>query len=160
MLKTWCRILIDLRSQLFRTWFRLSRPMTLGVRGVVENSAGEILLVRHTYTKGLFFPGGGVERGETTDLSLRRELQEEGGVKVTATPELLGVYSNHRVFRNDHVILYRVRHDEWVQCGNPIGREISEIVWCNPNDPPLDATAGTRRRLRELFHGDARSLFW
>ena len=32
--------MFDLRSQLFRTWFRLSRPMTLGVRGVVENASG------------------------------------------------------------------------------------------------------------------------
>ena len=82
--------------------------MTLGVRGVVENSNGEVLLVRHTYTKGLFFPGGGVERGETTDFSLRRELEEEGGVRVTGSPGLIGVFSNHRVFRNDHVVLYRL----------------------------------------------------
>jgi len=81
--------------------------MTLGVRGVVENEVGEVLFVRHTYTKGWFLPGGGVERGETTDLALRRELEEEGGVRVTAAPELIGIYSNHRIFRNDHVLLYR-----------------------------------------------------
>lgn len=134
--------------------------MTLGVRGLVENAHGEILLVRHTYTKGLFLPGGGVERGETTDYSLRRELEEEGGIKVTGAPELMGVFSNHHVFRNDHVVLYRIRSADWTACGDPIGREISEIVWCDPAAPPGDATPGTRRRLREVFGGEARSLMW
>jgi len=134
--------------------------MTLGVRGVVENQAGEILLVRHTYTRGLFFPGGGVERGEATDLSLRRELEEEGGVKVTGMPHLVGVFSNHRVFRNDHVVLYRIMATDWADCGNPIGREISEILWCDPHAPPEDATDGTKRRLAELYAGGSPSLYW
>lgn len=134
--------------------------MTLGVRGIVENAEGQILLVRHTYTAGLFFPGGGVERGETTDRALRRELEEEGGVKVAGRPELLGVYSNHRVFRNDHVLLYRIYSQDWTPCGDPIGREISEIVWCDPLAAPEDATAGTRRRLREVYATEAKSLMW
>ena len=145
---------------LFRTWFRLSRPMTLGVRGIIENDAGQVLFVRHTYTKGLFFPGGGVERGETAELSLRRELEEEGGVKVTGETDLVGVYSNHRVFRNDHVLLYHVLCGAWIECGNPIGREISEIIWCNPRHPPAETTDGTLRRLQELYHGAAPSLHW
>ncbi|MEM9842987.1 MAG: NUDIX domain-containing protein, partial [Pseudomonadota bacterium] len=37
--------------------------MTLGVRAIVENAEGQVLLVRHTYTPGLYLPGGGVERG-------------------------------------------------------------------------------------------------
>lgn len=134
--------------------------MTLGVRAIVENSQGEVLLVRHTYTRGLYLPGGGVERGETTEFSLRRELEEEGGVKVTGHPELLGVFSNHRVFRNDHVLLYRIRSQDWVPFGDPVGREISEILWCDPSQPPEDATPGTHRRLREFIRGEALSLMW
>ena len=70
--------------------FRFRRPMTLGVRAVVERSDGNILLVRHTYTKGLFFPGGGIEKGERAETSLLRELKEEGGVELTgAAPSAL-----------------------------------------------------------------------
>lgn len=134
--------------------------MTLGVRGVVENDAGEVLFVRHTYTRGLFLPGGGVERGETMETALRRELQEEGGVKVTGTPALIGVFSNHHIFRNDHVVLYRLGHDAWTKIGHPVGREISEISWHDPAAPPDDVTPGTQRRLQELYGGAPVSQYW
>lgn len=150
----------DLRTQLFRTWFRLSRPMTLGARAMVENEAGEILLVRHTYTKGLYFPGGGVEKGETVYESMVRELEEEGGVKVMGRADLIGIFSNHRHMRNDHVLLYKVAADAWTNCGDPIGREISELVWCDPSAPPEDTTPGTKRRLVELVTTSAPDEHW
>lgn len=151
---------MDLRMQLFRIWFRVSRPMTLGARAVVEDQNGRVLLVRHTYTPGLYFPGGGVERGETAVSALYRELEEEGGVRVSGSAELIGIFSNHRIMRNDHVLFYRVDATAWEPFGDPIGREISEIVWCDPLNPPEDATPATQRRLRELFAGEDRSLLW
>ena len=150
----------DIRMQLFRIWFRLARPMTLGARAIVENAQGQVLLVRHTYTKGLFLPGGGVERGETIETSLRRELEEEGGVEVTGGVSLLGIYSNHKIMRNDHVALYRVAAEAWRPCGDPIGREISQILWVDPLRPPGDATPGTLRRLREVYEDVAVSSYW
>ena len=150
----------DIRMQLFRIWFRLARPMTLGARAIVENAQGQVLLVRHTYTKGLFLPGGGVERGETIETSLRRELEEEGGVEVTGGVSLLGIYSNHKIMRNDHVALYRVAAEAWRPCGDPIGREISQIIWVDPLRPPGDATPGTLRRLREVYEDVAVSSYW
>ena len=50
-------------------WFRLSRPMTLGARGVVLDPDGRILLVKQTYTRGWLLPGGGVEAGFIRDGS-------------------------------------------------------------------------------------------
>ncbi len=96
-----------IRTRIFQSWFRLSRPMTLGVRAVVENEAGEVFLIRHTYTPGWYLPGGGVEKAETSLYSLERELLEEGGFTLTSPPDLVGIYSNHFVFPNDHVVLYR-----------------------------------------------------
>ena len=153
--------MIDLRTHLFRAWFRLSRPMTLGVRAAVKNADGEVLLVRHTYVKGLYFPGGGVEHGETVMVSLGRELEEEAGVKLTGAPDWVGIFSNHRVMRNDHVCFYTIEASNWESTGiNPVGREISEIVWCDPSQPPEDVTPGTRRRLREMTEGLAPDAYW
>lgn len=153
--------MIDIRTQIFRTWFRLSRPMTLGVRAAVKNASGEVLLVRHTYVKGLYFPGGGVERGETVLTSLGRELEEEAGVRLIGAPDWVGIFSNHRAMKNDHVCLYTVEASNWESTGaNPIGREISEIIWCDPSNPPEDATPGTLRRLRELTERRAPDAYW
>ena len=150
----------DLRTQLFRIWFRLSRWTTLGARAVVENGKGEVLLVRQTYSKGLLFPGGGVEHAETLLTALARELEEEGGVRLTGSASLFAIYSNHKYMLNDHVALYRVEADAWVPFGNPIGREISEIVWCDPLAPPSDTTPGTKRRLQELYAQAPIDSYW
>ncbi|MEL7109072.1 MAG: NUDIX domain-containing protein [Pseudomonadota bacterium] len=144
----------DLRTHLFRLWFRLSRPMTLGARAIVENSDGQILLVRHTYTKGLYLPGGGVESGDTVRQTICKELHEEAGIHVTGAPVQIGIYSNHNIMRNDHVVLFRLDAGAWKQAGQPDAREISETIWCDPLNPPADATPATKRRLKEQF-GDA-----
>ena len=149
---------MSVRQTLFRTWFRLSRPMTLGVRAIVENEAGEVLLVRHTYVDGLFLPGGGVERGEPAEEALGRELVEEAGVEMTQSAQLIGIFSNHRVFRNDHVLLYRVVN--WRPVTATSRGEIAEIVWSKPLDLPGDATAGTRRRLTAEYGDEPAGLYW
>ena len=89
-----------------------------------------------------------------------RELEEEGGVKITGTPSLLGILSNHQYFRNDHVLLYKVSADAWQPCGDPIGHEISELVWADPSSPPDDITDGTRRRLVEMAKGHPPAAHW
>ena len=87
---------------ILRPYWRLTRAMTLGVRGIVRDGDGGILLVRHSYTPGWHLPGGGVERGETMKYALHRELQEEGGVEPLGEPRLHGIFAN-RNFSGDHV---------------------------------------------------------
>ncbi len=43
--------------RLARLYWRLIRPLTLGVRAIVTNERGEVLLLRHTYKSGLYLPG-------------------------------------------------------------------------------------------------------
>lgn len=148
------------RTSLFRVWFRLSRPMTLGARGVIENETGQVLLVRHTYTPGLLFPGGGVERGETALEALCREVQEEAGVRPVAEPQLHAIYSNHFLMKNDHVILFRLPPGSWETCATDSAGEISERVWIDPFAPPEDVTPATLRRLKELFAEGGRNAYW
>jgi 8-oxo-dGTP pyrophosphatase MutT (NUDIX family) len=150
----------SLRTLAFQAWFRISRPMTLGVRAVVENGEGHVLMVRHTYIDGWFMPGGGVEHGEPAVEALRRELIEEGGIRLTAEPKVFGFYSNHHIFRNDHVLLYHVPWGSWEQVTATSQDEIAEIVWVDPHAPPDTITAGERRRLEEVYGGAPVSPYW
>jgi 8-oxo-dGTP diphosphatase len=71
---------------------RLFVPRHLvGAAGVIFNQSGQILLVEHVfrsyYSWGL--PGGWVERGESPAEAVRREIQEELGLRVEVEQLLL-----------------------------------------------------------------------
>jgi 8-oxo-dGTP pyrophosphatase MutT (NUDIX family) len=145
-------------SFVLHPWFRISRGLTLGVRGLVRDEQARVLLVRHSYAPGWQFPGGGVERGETVEEALARELAEEAGIEVTARPVSFGIYSNHQRFMGDHVVLFLVesfRQRQW----RPT-REIAEARYFDASDLPPDTTDGTRRRLGEVLGGTERSAHW
>ena len=146
-------------TPVFRAWWRMRRPMTLGIRGVARDSEGRILLVRHTYAKGWHLPGGGVERGETAEFAIIREMAEEGGVEAVGAPKLFGFYSNHANFPNDHIALYVF--ETWRPC-TPTGseNEIAERGFFAPGDLPDGVTKGAARRIAELAGDAAPSATW
>ena len=148
-----------IRDRVFQAYFRMRRPATLGVRGVVVDEKGRVLLLKHTYTPGWHFPGGGVEKGETCALALSRELEEEAGIKAAREAfELVSVHANHAFFPNDHVLVYRIT--AWTQGEATQRGEIAEVRFFDPANPPDDVSKGTKRRLDEIFAGASRSEHW
>ena len=145
-------------TPVFRTWWRFSRPMTLGVRAIAWDDAGRVLLVRHTYSPGWHFPGGGVEHGENTAEAAARELMEEGGVEPTTPLKLVGFYANHQNFPNDHIALYQA--EAWTPCAPRENDEIAERGFFAIDALPPDVRAGTKRRIAESFQGASPSTEW
>ncbi len=139
-------------------WFRWNRGLTLGVRGLVTDAEGRVLMIQHTYVPGWYLPGGGVERRETTETALARELQEEAGVRVLGRPTLLSVHSNEPRHPGDHVLVYRVH--AWEPCEASAQGEIHEIAWHHPDALPDDVTAATRQRIAEALHGAEVDPMW
>lgn len=137
-------------TAMFRPIWRLRRGLTLGAQGVVVDGERRVLLVRHSYRPGWFFPGGGVEWGETIEAALARELAEEVGVTLTAAPELHGVFSNFGNFPGDHIAVFVVRHwqrrDDYRKRG-----EIAEAGMFAVEELPERVDPGTRARLAEIF---------
>jgi ADP-ribose pyrophosphatase YjhB (NUDIX family) len=125
--------------------------MTLGVRGVAVDAEGRVLLVKHTYLRGWWLPGGGVERGQTCEDALIREMQEEAGVIIEGRPTLISVHANERFFRGDHVLVYRI--DRYSLTERTSHGEIAEVGWFDPADLPEDTHRATRDRLGEVFGG-------
>jgi len=135
---------------MLRPIWRMRRGMTLGAQGVVIDQVGRVLLVRHSYRPGWFFPGGGVEWGETLEEALARELEEEVGVTLDAPPVLHGVFSNDSNFAGDHIALYLVR--AWTRRENYRRKsEIAEAEMFAPDEVPATTDPGTRKRLAEIF---------
>ena len=134
----------------------LRRAMTLGVRAAVIDAQGRIFLVRHTYVRGWYLPGGGVERGETFGDALARELLEEGGIALTGAPELRSLHHNRG---RDHVAFYVVRDFAQAAAKQP-DWEIAEAGFFSPDALPEGATPATRARVAEVFDGAPVSADW
>lgn len=156
---TWRRNLEPLLRPLIRGYARRTRGMTLGVRGVVLDEAGRVLLVEHTYVRGWWLPGGGVDRGETLEDAVARELREEAAVEPTRRPALVSIHSNEPRFRGDHVAVFRIDH--WrALARRPDPREIRDVGFFALDALPEGTTAGTRRRLAETLNGADCDPMW
>ena len=141
---------------------RFVRPLTMGVRAVVERDGPdgpEVFLVRHSYVAGWHLPGGAVEVGETVGDALVREVREECAIAVEGRPELFGLYFNRGASRRDHVAVYRVREFR-VLSRRAADWEIVKAGFVPRARLPDGATAATRARLAEMFDGRMPAADW
>lgn len=138
---------------------RFKRGVTLGVRVMVTDDT-KVLLVRHGYVAGWYFPGGGVEPGETAEASARRELMEETGYRVTGPLELFGFYHNaDETSRRDYVALYIAR-DFVAERAFTANFEIAALEWFPLESLPAGIQPGTDRRIAEYLAGAAPAPVW
>lgn len=144
---------------LMHLYWRLSRGLTLGVRGLVIDGQDRVFLVKHTYVGGWHMPGGGVEPGETVYDALDRELREEGNIAIAGTPEQFAIYFQMATSRRDHVVLFVIR--EFCQPSPPVpDREIMAHGFFPRHALPEDTTRATRARIAEVMDGAAVSKRW
>jgi 8-oxo-dGTP diphosphatase len=99
------------------------------VAAVIRNSKGETLLSKrlpNTVHAGLWeFPGGKRELNEPVFQTLKRELFEELGIKVTNARPLIHVYHEYPENKKIHLDIWQV--EGWD--GEPFGKENQEIQW-------------------------------
>ena len=148
-----------LKLRVMHWGFLLTRPMSLGVRGIVVDADDNVLLVRHGYVSGWHFPGGGVEVGETCLESLKRELEEEARIAIEGPPVLHGLFFNTQTSRRDHVAAYVVRSFR-ILGERPPDWEIAEARFFPRLALPEGTTRATRGRLAEIFDSAPLSERW
>lgn len=133
---------------LLRWYWRLRKPMTLGVRIIVTDRDKGVLLVRHTYVQGWYLPGGGVERGESFADAARRELWEECRAEAESL-SLCHLYYSEREGKRDYIALFHVGeyrlHER--DTSDPEVEEMRFFTW---DGLPEELTPATKRRLQEF----------
>jgi len=145
--------------RLMHIYWRHTRGLTLGVRGLVLDREGRVFLVKHSYVPGWHLPGGGVEPGETLLAALARELKEEGNIVAGKTPELYAMYYNDKDSNRDHVALYVI--EDFVQPSPPKpDHEIVAHGFFSPDRLPGDTSPATRARLNEVLNGAKTAEKW
>lgn len=117
-------------------WRRLRQPwITAGTVGAVFNDAGQVLIVEHVFHPkfpwGL--PGGWMNRGESPEQTIARELLEETGLQVIAEKPLLISSTSYLTNHLDIAYLCRALPGEIRLSG-----ELLDYRWIDPTSaPPL-----------------------
>lgn len=107
------------------------RPQIAVACGVLRKANGDVLIAQRPAGKiaaGKWeFPGGKIERGESAEAALRRELHEELGISVITARPLIRVahdYSDRRVLLDTWLV------SAWT--GEIHGREQQAFDWVQP----------------------------
>jgi 8-oxo-dGTP pyrophosphatase MutT (NUDIX family) len=132
-------------------------PVAYGAHAMIEDGEGRLLLVRHTYMPGWFFPGGGVNRGEPACDAVRRELEEEIGLERFEACELFGLYTRKHVWATNVIALFHIRGAIFDFKPN---LEIAEAKFFPLNAPPKGTGPGPLRRFEERATGKEKSAYW
>jgi 8-oxo-dGTP pyrophosphatase MutT (NUDIX family) len=139
----------------------LARPrMSFGVRLLARDAEGRVFLVRHSYVPGWHLPGGGVDARETAREAAVREAVEEGGLRLSAPPELFHVYLRRTARIDDHVALFTAEGAEAPSDPRGPSAEILASGFFAPDDLPPETTPATRARIAEACDGVPPSDWW
>ena len=138
---------LDLLHRLRRRLWSAIGWRTRGVKVMLFDEAGELILVRHSYGRSDLFllPGGGIRPFESPAAAAAREMREELDCAL-ADLALVSVHVSTGEGRRDTVHLFRARAAGPVRAD---GREIAEARAFPLDRLPATLSPATARRIEE-----------
>ncbi len=133
---------------LYEIYNFIFKPVQYGVRVMLVKDH-QVLLVRHTYKKGWYLPGGGLKRGETVEEAARREAREETGSELKNI-QLIGIFSRLEENISEHNIL--LLSSDFDIVGQP-DDEIADARLFSLDALPEELLAAHRRKVEEYRAG-------
>ncbi|MBY0271804.1 MAG: GNAT family N-acetyltransferase [Alphaproteobacteria bacterium] len=116
----------------------MKRPLVWVVAAILINEKGEMLISERSQGKALpgvwELPGGKMESGETPEISLIRELQEELGIQVREEDLEPLTFASYR-YDTFHMIMPLYLCHKWE--GSPHGAEGQNLAWVTYPDLAL-----------------------
>lgn len=138
---------IDLAYRMQKWLWKLFQPQTRGVKVLLFNGAGEVMLIRNSYGRSDLFvlPGGGVRPWEAPEKAARREILEELGCLAEALRPVSTHYSNAEGKR-DTIHLFAARAEGELRADS---FEVEEAQFFPLDALPPNISRATLRRIEE-----------
>ena len=142
------RVMIQLAYQVRRRLLAVFRVRTTGVKVMLFNHAGELLLIRNGYGDSDLFllPGGGVSGRESPAAAAVREVREELGLSVRDV-EPVWTFESGAEGKRDTIHLFKATVDELPQTD---GVEVIEARFFPLDALPDRVSPATLRRIAEM----------
>ena len=138
---------LDLAYRLQKRLWKWLRPRTRGVKVMLFNPAGEILLIRNSYgaSQQFVLPGGGVRPWERPERAAVREVREELGLEARSLA-LVSTHFSRAEGKRDTIHLFRGEAS-----GKPVTDdwEVAEARFFAPHALPPNISPASRRRIDE-----------
>ena len=125
-------------------WY-IFRPKTYGVTAVLQQG-NKVLLVRNTYVPNWHLPGGGIKKGETPKMALKRELLEELGAELKNV-KYLEEFTWNGEYKRDHVTIFLSTN---FTLGDICTKEIAEAKFFDLAELPGNIGNLTKKTLKKL----------
>lgn len=137
-------------NRALRLYWRIRKPKTFGVRALVVGADERLLLVKHTYARYWYLPGGGRKESEPPETALARELREELGIRDVRVERHLATYFSEFEGKRDTIDVFVARADSIEKLQR---LEIAAAQWFAMDTLPADISPATLRRIQE-FRGE------
>ena len=132
-----------------RLYWQIFKPKTYGARAIILNEAN-ILLVKNINVNHWSLPGGKIDKEETPEECLLRELKEELALSISKTDYKLGEYLSNQEGKRDMVYIFVIKlfsstfQKQW---------ELQDAQWFPLSRLPENLSPAASRRIAEFQNG-------